>query len=374
MNYLNIFILICYSSYLMAVPFKPQDNKVIFELSAYRSLSDIQKLQQQLNQDPNNLVLALQLAKKYIKLSELNGASRYQGYAQAVLMPWWDLPKAPISVLLMRANLHQKQHQFQLALADLKKILSQQKNYSQARLKRAFIYRTLGQYDLGLKDCRQLNRHVSSTIMAICYNSMLSLKGQAQSAYKNLQAFANIQDQTTRQWILTELAEMSVRLGFNQKALNYFKQALKIKSHDLYLENAFADFLLSQNQAQKVLNLFQKRAGNIPTLRLRIAIALKKLKRDFSQDQAYLSAYFALEKARQSELHLLDKARFLLIIKEDKKQALILAKKNWQIQKEPLDALIYLQALIANHQPAPEIKQWQSLEDIRIQFLLAKLK
>ena len=375
---LKFIILILFTINLEAAIFKPQDNDIVLQLTTTEQRQNIRKLQQQFNQNTNNLALALQLAKQYITLSETEGASRYQGYAQAVLKRWWHLQQAPVSVLLIRANLHQKQHKFKRALNDLSQILKAQPRHAKALFKRAFIYRTLGQTDLAIQDCRQLNRLMPSTIVSLCYHSMISLQGKAQQAVQQLKLLiTKMKDKPLQQWILTELAEISLRLGRNKQANQYFNQALNINHQDLYLENSYADFLLRQHQPEKVIRLFQQRAKKIPALRLRIALALQQQNQDFSQDSLYLANYFALESARQSSLHALDKARFLLMLKKQPKKAFILAQQNWQIQKEPLDSLIYLQAALASHQKAPLVRQWiiqHQLEDVRIKQLLDHLK
>ena len=48
-------------------------------------------------------------------------------------------------------------------------------------------------------------------------------------------------------------------------------------------------------------------------------------------------------------LHQREQARFELRLMNNPKRALALAKLNWQIQKEPADARIYLEAAIAMH-------------------------
>ncbi len=52
------------------------------------------------------------------------GDPRYAGYAQATLAPWWDLQPLTEEVLLLRATLRQRVHQFDAALADLAAVLS----------------------------------------------------------------------------------------------------------------------------------------------------------------------------------------------------------------------------------------------------------
>jgi Flp pilus assembly protein TadD len=363
------FILIFASANLMASPFKPQDHEVILELLPQQTLSNTQKLQQQFNKNPDNLFLAIELANKYIKLG-------YQGYAQAVLKKWWNLENIPISVLLVRINLYQKQHKFNQALQDLTKLLTIDKNNTQALLTRAFIYRTQGKYAQALDDCRSLAKLSYAIIATICHSSIISLQGEAKLAYKNLQKLT-IEDSMLKQWILTEMAQIAERLGDNIQAEKHFSEAVKIKNQDYYLYNSYADFLIWNNKSKKLLELFENLAKNNFALRLRILIARKKLNISSEQDIKYLQTNFDIEKARNSTLHLAEQARFLLTIEYDLSHAFELAKENWTIQKEPLDAIIYLQLALANNKSIPNVVNWiqqNKLEDVRIQSLLEKFE
>ena len=356
-------ILIFVSTSLMASPFKPQDNEVILELLPQQILTNAQKLQQQFNKNPDNLSLAIELAKEYIS------ESRYQGYAQAVLKKWWNLENIPIPVLLLRINLYQKQHKFTQALEDLTKLLSINQNNNQALLTRAFIYRTQGKYALALNDCRKL---ASVIITRICYSSIISLQGKAKLAYKTLQQL-RIEDIVLKQWVLTEMAQIAERLGNNIQAEKHFSDAFKIKNQDYYLYNSYADFLIWNNKPQQLIELFEDLAKNNLALRLRIIIAGKSSQEDIK----YLQANFEIEKARNSTLHLAEQARFLLTLEQDLSNAFSLAKQNWAIQKEPLDAIIYLQLALATNKSVPNLVNWikqNKLEDVRIQSLLGKFE
>jgi hypothetical protein len=78
-----------------------------------------------LARNPDNLELALSLAAGYVRLGRREADPRYDGYAQAALAPWWNLAAPPIPVLLLRATLAQRRHDFAGALADLERVLAQ---------------------------------------------------------------------------------------------------------------------------------------------------------------------------------------------------------------------------------------------------------
>ena len=81
-------------------------------------------MRERLKNEPENLPLALRLARSYLELGRVTGDPRYSGYAEAALAPWWDLAEPPEQVLLSRATMRQRVHQFDAALADLDAVLS----------------------------------------------------------------------------------------------------------------------------------------------------------------------------------------------------------------------------------------------------------
>src|SRR6185312_14372405 len=97
-------------------PFLPaSDNQVIERLpykAADPAMAELQAERYQLRQQPDNLRLALRIARRYIELGRVNGDPRYAGYAQAALMKWWNLERPPHEVLLLRATLRQHVHDF----------------------------------------------------------------------------------------------------------------------------------------------------------------------------------------------------------------------------------------------------------------------
>src|SRR5262245_3520036 len=103
-------------------PFIPAADSLILEHLPFAAddpvMRELSALRGQLNKDPENLPLALHLARRYLELGRVTGDPRYAGYAQAALRRWWDLNPPPGEVLILRATLRQRLHQFDAALAD----------------------------------------------------------------------------------------------------------------------------------------------------------------------------------------------------------------------------------------------------------------
>jgi hypothetical protein len=67
--------------------------------------------------------------------------------------------------------------------------------------------------------------------------------------------------------------------------------------------------------------------------------------------RAQLSTTFTLEAQRGDPVHRREQARFLLDVEHRASEALSAAEGNWQVQREPEDALILLRAAAAAHRP-----------------------
>jgi adenosyl cobinamide kinase/adenosyl cobinamide phosphate guanylyltransferase len=73
-------------------------------------------------------------------------------------------------------------------------------------------------------------------------------------------------------------------------------------------------------------------------------------------------------------VHLREEARFTLQLLNSPEAALKLAQQNWQVQKEPADVRILLEAALRAHAAAvvDEVKEWLSnsgLEDVQLQTM-----
>jgi len=89
---------------------------------------------------------------------------------------------------------------------------------------------------------------------------------------------------------------------------------------------------------------------------------------------AELQARFAAAARRGDAIHQREQARFELQLRHDARAALDLALANWQVQKEPADLRVLLEAALAAHDPAaarPALawRRQHGLEDSKIATL-----
>ena len=378
-----VLALLLISAHAYPTPYTPQDAQLLLESLPARGTAwlEIRSLRDQVKAAPDDLPAALQLVKRYIELGRAESDPRYYGYAEAVLAPWLNTAHPNAEILTLRATLYQNRHEFPAALNYLNLALGQQPRLAQAWLTKAQILEVQGQYQQALNHCLPLLKLSLPLTSQVCINSTLSLSGQLDKAYQQLQqviqsaASAPIAEQ---QWALTTLAEMAERLGNTQAAEQYYRQARQIPLQNAYLTTTYADFLLDRQRFQEVVNLLseQTRADGL-LLRLTLAEQQLRLPETAKHIQT-LQARFAASHLRGDTVHQADEARFLLHLQQNAAQALPLALANWAIQREPRDMRILLETALATQhssagvQSAIDFIRQAGLQDARLQALIQR--
>ncbi len=333
-------------------------------------------------QQPQDVNLAVQLATRYFDEVAAEGDPRYVGYAQAALQPWWALAEPPPAVRVLRAQVLQFDHRFPQALADLEGALRQQPGLGRAWAWRTAILMVQADYTQARRSCEQMAPYASALIASACLAQVDATTGRATAAAAALRA-ALVQHADAaaeeRLWCLTRLAETEERLGNFAAAEAAFRQGLALGLPDVYLQAAYADFLLDRGRAPDVLTLLKGR-GRADVLLLRQAIAAKAVRDATAAALAQeLAARFAAARQRGDTSHEKEESRFVLALQGDTARALVLAQQNFAVQREPADARILLEAAVAARQPAAAAAalSWlhtSGIESMVLQTLAAQLK
>jgi hypothetical protein len=367
-----------------AAPYRPQDDAQPIErlpTAGNPAARELRRLHAELARAPQDLALALRVAKADIGEARAQSDPRYNGYAEAALRPWLQLPTPPVDVLVLRATLRQSTHDFAGALADLGQALSADPLNAQARLTRAIILEVQGAYAEALGNCLALTRLAETLVTATCVASVQSLHGQAVSAYAELLSALDRSAAASgpvRLWALTVLAETAVRRGDGAAAERHFRQALSLGLRDGYLLGAYADFLLDVCRPEDVRALLGDEVRVDPLL-LRLALAERRLGAvELPRHVADLGARFAANRLRGDTSHQREEARFSLSLADEPRAALRLAEANWAVQKEPWDARLLLEAALAAEQPsaARAVLDWLAaarLEDVLLDALATRV-
>jgi len=343
--------LLVFCGTVTATPYVPENDAIVLERlpeQADPSLKSLKRMRAALRINPSNLYVAAPVAKRAIEAARATGDPRFLGQAQAALAPWWTMSDPPGPALLLRATLKQSQHDFSGALADLDRLIAIAPVDAQARLTRATVLTVTGQYEKARRDCRSLTTLASPLAVAACDAAPASLSGDAESAYQNLtQSLERPREAPVlREWGETLAAEIAARRGDVIAAETHFRAAHALDPRDAYLRAAYADFLIDQGRPRDALPLVRDEIKN-DSLLLRLALAEQALPNEraaFDRHRSELAARFEAARARGDSLHRREEARFKLMIENDPRAALALARENWNVQREPADLRVLLEA------------------------------
>jgi uncharacterized protein (TIGR02996 family) len=360
-------------------PHVPTDPDVVLERVPRTGDPRVADLAARLAADPSDLATAVALAERYAALDRATQDSRYAGYAQAALAPWWHQAEPPPRVLILRGLLRQHRHDFAGALADLDRAAAVTPGAPQVWLVRAAVLQVLGRPADALASCRRLRGLALPVVGAVCEAGAAARMGQAVVALIVLEGAIGDGAEVPRElraWAWTALAETTAALAQPADAERAFRAAVTADPGDAYTVNAYADFLLDQGRPAEVQALVGDDLRNDGKL-LRLALAEQAL-----GDPGYparadeLRSRFAAARLRGDAVGQREEARFLLAA--DPQAALQLALANWAIQREPWDARVLLEAARAAGLPqaAAPVVTWiaaTGIEDVTLRALAARV-
>jgi tetratricopeptide (TPR) repeat protein len=329
----------------------PHDDREVlttlpFPASDARKQS-IARLRRALAQNPRDLAAAVELSRADIVLARERSDPRYLGHAQAALAPWWSVADAPASVLVLRATIEQSLHDFDAALADLDRALALAPDDVQAWLTRATVLTVRARYDDARASCARVLALGAGFAALACGAGVDGVTGSARAAHDRLAAASRRASREERQWGLSLACELSVRAGDGAAAEAECREALELDPRDGYTRGVLSDLLLDAKRERDVVALLADQESN-DALLLRLAIAEERA--GVATARAHveaLGARFASSRARGDVVHRREEARFWLELGRDPSRALVLAKENFDVQKEPADVRVLLEAAIS---------------------------
>jgi tetratricopeptide (TPR) repeat protein len=341
-----------------AAPFTPgNDAEVVERLPATTndpSLRRVESLRKQLAARPGDVDLRLDVARRYFELAMAQGDPRYVGYAAAAIGPLEKLAPANADYWLVRGLVQQYGHDFDGALASLRKASELAPEAAEPVAWRAAIRMVQARYADALGECTRLVPLSHSLHAQGCTAYVQASTGQLRLAYEALaRALAEAKDPPPglQLWVLTRLAEMAFRLQRADEAEKHFRHAFSLGLTDQFLLGAYADFLLAQKRTKEVMELL-KDWERSDILLLRLALAGKDAGDPRAKGWAdQLRDRFDAAAARGDRLHEQEAARFELDVRGNAAKALDYATRNYALQKEPRDAEILMRAADAGRPP-----------------------
>lgn len=300
-------------------------------------------------------------ARAHIATARQTGDTRYWGRAQAVLAPWWDKADAPVDLAVLQATVQQGRHEFKSARTVLQATLRSAPDHAQGWLNLAALERLSGQYAASLQACDAVARAGQNLYALACQLETRSLQGQTAAARTGFtQLLATTQDPAQTSWLQSLLAESEERAGRDADAQRAYQRSLQAEP-DLYTSIALADLLLRTGKTAQALAVLQPLPPTDAVL-LRQATAMRRLNQpEWKTLRATLRGWNG-ELARRGDdlsLHGREQALVALWLDDDAAGALQIARRNLDLQREPIDWWIALQSA---HQ-AKDTAALQQLQD-----------
>lgn len=295
--------------------------------------------------NPEDEGAAVQLAQGYLDAARAQGNDvRLIGRAQAALAHWWDLPAPPAKVRLLRATIRQSLHDFTGARADLDALVAADPNDVQAWLTRATVAQVVGDYAAAEQSCAALEGKVRPVISTVCRAPLLGLQGKARQGAEAIEAVVAHDRGKLLAWATSVDGEIRWWAGDTAMAETLLAGAVQMDPADDYTRGALADLLLDANRLPEVVTLLKGHESN-DALLLRLCLA--------KQDDACatLAERVAATRQRGDTVHRREESRYALHVEEDVDAALALAIANFQVQKEPADVRVLLEAAKAAKKP-----------------------
>nr|WP_316642469.1 hypothetical protein [uncultured Roseateles sp.] len=326
---------------------------------------------------PGDATVAVALARRYLDQAHREGDPRFAGRALAALQYWAQTPDAPAEVLLTRATVLQYLHLFDPAASLLDHLVQRQPAMAQAWLTLATIRRVQGRYTDSDRACAGLAKAGAALYAQACQAENEGLRGQFDSARGHFNRLLTARlDGSTRNWLLTSVAELEARAARPAQAEQAYRAALGAQSDD-YTLLSFADFLMLQSRDTEALTLLKGQPRSDAVL-LRLAVAGQRTaapaaRNDVSELRERIAQ--ANQRPGAGASHAREQAMFALWIDAQPARALELARANVKLQREAIDLLLLAQAAKASGQgdalrDAANLSQTVGLKDARLEALL----
>jgi thioredoxin-like negative regulator of GroEL len=376
--------------------FRPSETAVVLSASVHAASgrqNALRALDKAWRAQPQNLPSALAYARAVFTLGLTEGDLRWYGSAKAALTPWWTAAELPAEAYFLRGLVKQGFHDFQDGLKDINRAIALEPARAEFWSWRFALHLLLADMGAAQKDIEEIGRLFGEEESKV-YRAVLHYRtGQPLPAVALLsQAIrsVNFQDASSQDWLGFHLGEAHRVAGQPEKALDVWGQRLKASPQSHLIRLSLADLLNQQGQYRQAQTIAMAATsnGNAPNstasmtdaLLMQAVLASRGLKDPNESRLAnQLEARLKSQALRQEALIERPKLIYQIAYGRDLKAGLALSIDNWQLQKEPPDAVLFVQAALELGQAraAEPVVSWAEktgYADPQLTPLLAQLK
>jgi tetratricopeptide (TPR) repeat protein len=295
-------------------------------------------------------------ARAVFTLGFSEGDLRWFGSAKAAMAPWWQAKELTADGFFMRGLVKQGFHDFAGGLQDIQQAIGLQAQRAEFWSWRFALHLLLADMRAAEQDAQEIDR-LFGPAEAQIYRAVLHYRtGQASAAVKLLRESmraAEHQGASSQVWIGFHLGEALRVAAQPEQAINVWQQSLQAQPKAHLLRLSLAELLNQQGrfkEAKAVATGPANKATSSLTdaLLVQALLASRGLK---SADETLLAgqmqARLQSQALRQEALIERPKLIYQIAYGHDMAAGLALSVENWQLQKEPPDALLFAQAALA---------------------------
>ncbi len=318
--------------------------------------------------NPEDLQIALAYARLVFNLGSSEGDLRWYGSAKAALQPWWQATDLPADGFFMRGLVKQGFHEFDSGLRDINQAISLDPKHAEYWSWRFSLHLMQANMDAAKQDVDEIQKLFGSEEANIYRAVLLYRTGQPLPALKLLDESirsSGHQDAASQIWIGFHLGEAHRVANQPDKALTLWRRLLQAYPQSHLLRLSLTD-LLNQKKKYKEAKTVAT-SNSLITSHLTDALLMQALiaSRGLNAtDEALLASQMAARLQTQSlrQESLIERPRLIYQIAygRDLASGLALSIDNWTLQKEPSDAVLFLQAALALNQAksAEPVVRW----------------
>jgi hypothetical protein len=369
--------------------FRPADSAVLLHASGLTQgerQASLRTLDRAWRAQPQDLNRALAYARAVFNLGLKEGDMRWFGSAKAALAPWWQATDLPPEAHFLRGLVKQGFHDFDGGLKDFERAIVLEPRRAEFWSWR-FALRLLQADMAGARQDTEEIAKLFGPDEADIYRAILAYRtGQPLAAIKTLRRVIQSpghQDASSQDWLGFHLGEAHRVAGQPEQAVAVWGERLKASGQSHLIRLSLADLLNQQGRHLLAKNVAMHRPdmGSLTdALLVQALLASRGLKDgDESRLARLMDARLKAQALRQESLIERPKLIYQITYGQDLAAGLALSIENWRLQKEPLDAILFVQAALALGQaraaePVVEWAEQTGYTDPQLSALMQQLK
>jgi Tfp pilus assembly protein PilF len=329
--------------------------------------AQLRSLDQARRAQPQDLNAALAYARAVFTLGLTEGDLRWFGSAKAALGPWWQAAELPADGYFLRGLVRQGFHDFKAGLIDIDRAIALEPRRAEFWSWRFALHLLQADLASARQDSEEMARLLGKE-EADVYRAVLQYRtGQPLPAVQMLMRAIrspNYQDGSSQDWLGFHLGEAHRVAGQPAQALAVWEGRLKASPRSHLLRLSMADLLNQQGQYRqaKAVAMNQADMGSLTdALLMQALLASRGLKdADEARLASQMDARLRAQALRQEALIERPKLIYQIAYGQDLAAGLALSIENWQLQKDPPDAVLFAQAALAlgQAQAAAPVVEW----------------